>query len=107
MTSHAPTDRQDRQAIIATNVTTIYAELISTTTVAKINSLPQDVAEEMALEVELQMQKMMSLKALLEVRVREARKEEERRRSGTVNEAWSELGKLQSFRSGIANGGRG
>lgn len=100
MASHPPTDRQHRQAFIATNVATIYADLINTSTVAKINSLPQNIAEEMAAEVELQMQKMMSLKALLEVRVREARKEEERRRSGTVDEAWGELGKLQRLRRG-------
>lgn len=86
-----PNNPPERHTFIATNVAQIYADLLSISTVARINSLPSDVAGDMAAEVELQMQKMQSLKALLEVRIREARREEERRRSSTVDLASGEL----------------
>ena len=86
----------DRQHFIATNVANTYSDLLNTSTVTNINTLPLDVAEDMAAEIELQMQKMQSLKALLEVRIRAAKREEDQRKESTLDVAWGELMRIRN-----------
>lgn len=88
---------------IAQSVASTYVCLLNDTTVTKINTLPMNVAEDMAREVDYQLHKMQSLKALLHVRVREAKHEEEKRRTSTVDTAWGELQRKRKASEVIVN----
>lgn len=89
--TNIPNTPSEYRHYIAQSVASTYVCLLNDTTVAKINTLPMNVAEDMAREVDYQLHKMQSLKALLHVRVREAKHEEEKRRASTVDTAWGEL----------------